>query len=638
MFNLMKNIYIYKDAVNVHVIKNEDSALLIDFGSGKVLNILSDLHIKKVDYILHTHYHRDQCYGDNLAREKGIKIGVPAKERKLFSEASNFWETKSYYDLYYFKPTFFVSTQNIPVYLAFKDKDVFEWNSLKFEILKTPGHTTGSISYLLEINGKKLAFTGDLIHSGAKVITYYDLEYIYNDNGEEGIKYSLKSFKRLLSHEPDILLPSHGNPIFNPEKEIQSLEKKFRKARYLFCSEFSGIHVELPQLNERAIPSIDLEKVFPRLYHKAEFPPILIKGKNDNCILLDFAGDKSSGYELNEFKKILQDLQVKYIDFILPTHYHDDHTAGIKMLLKEFNTKIYALENMVDVLENPTHYRLGCLTDQPIKVDRVLKDGEKFTWEDLEFQIFHFPGQTEYHMGLFTTIDSKRLFFTGDSITQRSFVDRDTNLNCLNFCRLGPNVGYMKCADILLKCNPEYLAISHYGIIKVNKNLLKRFKKFVAAYEPIIAELVAQENPNFGFDPNWICFKPIRIIIKNGQFFSTNLIVRNYSNHEATLEFQLNIPPSWKAFPSTAHYSIPPNEFKTFPIQFKLPRNASSKGRHVITANIWWNDENLGPFPDLMVDVDYEPKSAWKAWHPENEIDLALWIYNQMKSSKRYFR
>ncbi len=102
-------------------------------------------------------------------------------------------------------------------------------------------------------------------------------------------------------------------------------------------------------------------------------------------------------------------LNIKNIDFVIPTHYHDDHTAGIPLLQKSWKLRVYALEQMVDILENPTHYRMGCLIDQPIKVDRVLRDGETLLWDDYEFQIFHFPDQTEYHMGLFGKIDGKTI-------------------------------------------------------------------------------------------------------------------------------------------------------------------------------------------------------------------------------------
>ena len=112
---IFKDIFLFKDVINVYVIKNGNKAILIDFGSGAVLNHLSELGINTIDYIFHTHYHRDQCFGDRKALERNIKIAAPRHERKLFVSAEEFWKKRSYYDLYYFKPTFFVSTYNIPL-------------------------------------------------------------------------------------------------------------------------------------------------------------------------------------------------------------------------------------------------------------------------------------------------------------------------------------------------------------------------------------------------------------------------------------------------------------------------------------------------------------------------------------------
>jgi hypothetical protein len=58
----------------VYLVRDGGSALIIDFGSGKILDYLQGLGITRVDGILHTHHHRDQCRGDYRAVERGIPI------------------------------------------------------------------------------------------------------------------------------------------------------------------------------------------------------------------------------------------------------------------------------------------------------------------------------------------------------------------------------------------------------------------------------------------------------------------------------------------------------------------------------------------------------------------------------------
>jgi len=306
-------------------------------------------------------------------------------------------------------------------------------------------------------------------------------------------------------------------------------------------------------------------------------------------------------------------------------------------LQQKYNIPVYALENLVNVLENPTHYRIGCLIDTPIKVDRVLQDGETFTWDDYEFQIFHFPGQTEYHMGLFTKIDGKSVFFVGDSMQPFLLNAPETNNNCINFCQLGDNVGSVKCVDILLKCDPEYLASSHMGFFKINKDMLESYRAHVSKYKSLIADLVAQDDPNMGFDPNWISFKPIRIITKPGNISKTNLVVRNFLDKESTVEIELDLPENWESEYKKESISIKSKTFKEIPITIKVPETEDPNGRKIITANIKWNGNDIGPFPDLMIDHGFVPSDSWTAWTPNKGIDLLQWIMGYYMRDLQFF-
>lgn len=635
LHKIYEYLFLFKDYINVYVVKNKDRAILIDFGSGKILDHLSEIGVNKVDYIFHTHYHRDQCFGDHIAIQRKIKIAAPYKEERLFAEAEEFWNTVSFYDLYFFKPTYFVVPYNIRIDLAFKDKDKFEWGPFIFKIIETTGHTKGSISYLLELDNKKIMFTGDIIHSGGKVINYYDLQYVYNDNGNEGINRSFYSFKQILKENPQILLPSHGDIIENPKKEIKILTEKFERAKFIFCTENSAIGID-DYFPEKMIRAVNLRKEFPHLLKKGT--SFIILGNHNNCFLNDYGGPEFPfGYKLRWLDRFLVRQNIDKIDFVIPSHYHDDHTAGLYLLKEHFGTEIHALENMVDVLENPSHYRIGCLFHIPVKVDKALKHGDVIKWDDYEFQIFHFPGQTEYHMGMFGIIDDKRVFFVGDSFYASTIFDRRNNVNSWNWCQLGKGVGYEKCADILLSCDPEYLAINHYGVIKITRKMLQNFKEYVSEYETTISEIVAQDNANFGYDPNWISFKPIRVEIDLGEKFTTNLRVRNYLDRKSKIEVELNIPDGWKATYKRYH-DINPKRFETIPVTIKPPKNKQSVGRKIITANVIFNGLNLGPFPDLTVDHDFKPPKFWMGWMPGEGKPLDDWFEEEAKRKYSFFK
>ncbi|HPT28899.1 MAG TPA: MBL fold metallo-hydrolase, partial [Bryobacteraceae bacterium] len=151
------NLWLFEDTCNVYIVRSGSRALLIDFGSGAVLDHLPDLGVSSIDGILHTHHHRDQCQGDKRAVALRLPIHVPAHERHLFADARNFWRNRRIFHLYYMRNDFNTITEGLPVASSLADYTTFRWQegSIDFFILPTPGHTLGSITLLANVDVKK---------------------------------------------------------------------------------------------------------------------------------------------------------------------------------------------------------------------------------------------------------------------------------------------------------------------------------------------------------------------------------------------------------------------------------------------------------------------------------------------------
>jgi glyoxylase-like metal-dependent hydrolase (beta-lactamase superfamily II) len=91
------------------------------------------------------------------------------------------------------------------------DGDTLDVGALKIQVVGTPGHSADSVSYLAEINGKVLAFTGDSVDGqgvlGAIIVGPTLLQY-------EG------SLRRLAECSPDGIMPGHGIPTLRNAREI----------------------------------------------------------------------------------------------------------------------------------------------------------------------------------------------------------------------------------------------------------------------------------------------------------------------------------------------------------------------------------------------------------------------------------
>jgi len=71
------------------------------------------------------------------------------------------------------------------------------------------GHTHRA--YVCNIDGRLVAFTGDLFCAGGKLYQLHAVEYTYGSM--EGVLFTLQSVQALHKRRPDLCLPLHGEPI-----------------------------------------------------------------------------------------------------------------------------------------------------------------------------------------------------------------------------------------------------------------------------------------------------------------------------------------------------------------------------------------------------------------------------------------
>src|SRR5262249_35838713 len=94
----------------------------------------------------------------------------------------------------------------------------------QFFVLPAKGHTLGSSALLVRVDGKLLAFTGDLIAPGGKLYQLHAMEYTYGSM--EGILFTLQSIQALRKRNPELCLPSHGEPVTDVAADFVRLERR----------------------------------------------------------------------------------------------------------------------------------------------------------------------------------------------------------------------------------------------------------------------------------------------------------------------------------------------------------------------------------------------------------------------------
>ena len=144
LIRISEHLYRFRDSCNAYLLTDGEAGLVIDPGSGEILDHLDQAGVTQVEWALHTHHHRDQCWGTARLREHGAKVAVPEYEKHLFDQAELFWQTRRTFDNYNDRNTFFATGENIPVDAALEDYETFTWRGYEFFVLPAKGHTLGS--------------------------------------------------------------------------------------------------------------------------------------------------------------------------------------------------------------------------------------------------------------------------------------------------------------------------------------------------------------------------------------------------------------------------------------------------------------------------------------------------------------
>lgn len=196
---------------NAFIIKYSKGYVMIDTGSPNALNsILENLRYwginpNKITHILLTHGHDDHLGGAKYFKEElGAKIIIGKADARMLEEG-NLGEESPYK-----KHTMPPTTADILI-----SEDCFlEIGDLAFTVITAPGHTNGSLVYLIHLDNENILFPGDTFYVDGKQGELFlsgwkgDLTYDSRKLGESLKKIYVPRYKITLT------LAGHGIPRF----------------------------------------------------------------------------------------------------------------------------------------------------------------------------------------------------------------------------------------------------------------------------------------------------------------------------------------------------------------------------------------------------------------------------------------
>jgi glyoxylase-like metal-dependent hydrolase (beta-lactamase superfamily II) len=598
---ILPGLSIFPSSVNTARVERNGKKLLIDSG-----DLTSAPGGGVAEWALYTHHHRDQASGAPHLAAAGTRILVPLKEKRLFEDARTFWDAADNIldHRYNFRPHLFTIRESVPVARALQGGEVHQWEGLTFEVIDTPGHTDGSVTYLLDINAKRVAFTGDLISGPGQIWEIYSLQkrfvpqMRYDYHGFAGAVNDVKaSLDRVLEAKPDILVPSHGVIINDPVSAVAKLKENLDAAMDNFLTTATW-RISPNHIGE--FPRDKPPQMFPPLPDVSYPKWIRDIGSTTKAIMADdrsvFLSDCGHPKAIEELARLQAAGEISSVDGLWITHYHDDHTEFVNAAKRQFGAEVYVQKEIADIIENPTAYQMPCLFPESIRVDRVLEDGETFHWKGFQLTAYHFPGQTLYHDGLLVERDGTKVFFTGDSFSNWGIDDYCSQ----NRCFLGPNVGYQKCFQILLDTKPDVLVAAHWGPEPISAEYLRRTVTLFKDREKLYAKLFPHDDVNFGTDPCWIRAYPYRQNVMPGVPVVIEARVMNHSSKRKHVRAELKLPHDWNSGPCVGTQEIPAQAEGRIRLEAVTP-SAPNRRRYVIGLAVTIDGQPLGEFAEAIV-------------------------------------
>ncbi|MGQ9610228.1 MAG: MBL fold metallo-hydrolase [bacterium] len=596
---LSEHLYIYKGSINTGILFDENRVLIIDIGDGSVLPNLDE---KELEYIIFTHHHRDQAEGIAKLSKAGTKIGVSERERKWFEEPEKFWKDRSYrWHIYNLHPHTLMLTEPVKITNTYKEGDIIRWGNANISILETPGHTDGSLSYVVEVDNSKFIFSGDVIYDKGQIWELYSMQKGETTTDYHGFLGSRKELKqslyKLKENKPDALIPSHGNIIYEPDSAIELLIDRLDKCynkyvaisalRYYFpemFKEFNGRPGHLQMREGKPVPQC--------LRHYGTSWIIISESKS--AFVIDCGNSNIVNYllELQEKKEIAN------IDGLWITHYHDDHVDGIPSFLNVFGCPIYADGSVADVLENPRGFRIPCISPVCCTVRRT-SDGESWCWEEFNMTAYHFPGQTYYHGGLLVEGRGLKMFFAGDSFTMSGIDDYCAS----NRNWLGDDVGFDRCLRIIDDIKPTHIFNCHVDCaFDFTDKEIKHMRKNLAERIKFYGELFPYDSPNYGMDEHWVrCCPYEQDVIANG-IAEMRVCIMNHSDSDKLATCRPILPKSWNMKIEARSALIPAKSEGYIYFSFMVPENIVPD-LYVIPIEISYDGKPLGQFREAILTV-----------------------------------
>jgi len=290
-----------------------------------------------------------------------------------------------------------------------------------FEVIATPGHGKNAVTLLAMMDGRRVAFCGDLIYGNGQLWNWFDADWDYGmQAGQHALRRSAEALAR---SSPDLLCPAHGRVIRDPAKSLALLD-----SRLAAVLEIPDVGQPQPlNFPDKESPAPGWRQITPHIHQWKSGNTIIVTSDDGRAIVIDDGlciweplPQRIAKHDAI-FREMKTALGIRSIEWIIVTHYHGDHTEFVPHLAAGEGARVIALDSISGLLEFPEKLNLACSLPwygsvaERLNIHEKVPDGHVFSWGGYEFGVFHLGGQTRHHLGVEVVIDGLNVLFVGDS-------------------------------------------------------------------------------------------------------------------------------------------------------------------------------------------------------------------------------
>jgi glyoxylase-like metal-dependent hydrolase (beta-lactamase superfamily II) len=364
------------------------------------------------------------------------------------------------------------------------------------------------------------------------------------------------------------------------------------------------------------------ELVTPHLlWHRASFANgYVLLSDSGKALMIDFGydfvtslphgSDRASRRPwLYSLPALKSQFNVDKIDVVVPTHFHDDHVAGINLLRRVEGTQVWAAETFADILEKPSRYDLPCLWYDPIPVDRRLPLEATFQWEEYNLTLYPLRGHTRYAVAISFEVDGKKVLATGDQYQGNEGLD----LNYVYANRFASG-DYVKSAELYQQLHPDIVITGHWQPLWITPHYLKQIRKIGDELQTLHHDLLL-EAPNLGDEGFLARLTPYQVTAKRGETIDFQSDIYNPFPYAAEAVVQVIAPARWQIINAesmqadveqmpTGAMSLQLNAMDTSSISFQIKSPDDARVRRArIAVDIMIGGQRFGQQAEALVTI-----------------------------------